>query len=87
MVEDLVRTLKAALEDRIRQKIPCSSPLMHWIFRHAGFLLTKYHVGPDHLTGYMRLHGKSVHFDRNAELGESILGYGPKKGKTKLEPK
>ena len=87
MVEDLVRTLKAALEDRMGQQIPCDSPLMHWIFRHAVFLLTKYHVGPDHLTGYMRLHGKASHFDRIAELGESIMWYVPKRRRTKLEPK
>ena len=58
MVEDLVRTLKASLEDRIGQPVPCNSVAMRWLFRHAGFLLTKYHVGPDNLTGYMRLHGK-----------------------------
>ena len=60
---------------------------MHWVFRHAGFLLTKYHVGADHLTGYMRLHGKARRFDRLAELGDSIMWYVPKKRRTKLEQK
>ena len=56
MIEDMVRTIKSALEDRIGQQIPCTAPIMRWIFQHAGFLLTKYHVGPDQMTGYMRLH-------------------------------
>ena len=56
MIEDMVRTLKAALEDRIGCSVPCASPIVNWMFQHAGLRLTKYHVGPDQLTGYMRLH-------------------------------
>ena len=44
MVEHLVTTLKAASEDPIKQQIPCSSQIMAWLFRHAGFLLSKYHT-------------------------------------------
>ena len=87
MVEDMVRTLKAAVEDRIGKPVPSTSPLMRWLFHHASFLLTKYHVGPDGFTGYMRLHGKGTHLDRICEFGEKIRWFVPKKRRTKLEPK
>ena len=87
MVEDMVRTLKAALEDRLEIRIESTSPSMRWLFMHAGFLLSKYHVGPDHMTGFMRLHGKTSHLDRLAGFGEHVLWFVPAKRRTKLERK
>ena len=33
MIEDMVRTLKAAIEDRIGRPVPCNSALMSWLFQ------------------------------------------------------
>ena len=52
---------------------------MAWLFGHAGFLLNKYHIGPDKLTGYMRLHGKAGRFDKIAEFCEADMRYVPMK--------
>ena len=51
MVEDQTRTLKSALEEHIGWEIPVDHPLFGWILHHAAFLLTKFHVGNDGLTG------------------------------------
>ena len=41
LVEDLARTLKSALEERIGWTIPATHALMQWLLRHASYLLTK----------------------------------------------
>lgn len=83
MLEDMARTLKLALEDRIDAKIPCNHPIMAWIPDHAAMLLTKCHVGPDGKSGYERLHGKPPR-DRLAEFGEVVFYYVPKKLRGKM---
>ena len=50
MVEDMMRTLKSALEDRLGRPVPCTAPVMRWLAQHAAFLLTTYLVGPGDLT-------------------------------------
>ena len=47
LVEDQARTLKSALEDRLGRKVPEEHPVMHWLIRHASFVLTNYHYGAD----------------------------------------
>ena len=86
MFEDQTRTLKSALEEHIGWEIPVDHPLFGWILHHAAFLLTKFHVGNDGLTGYQRLHGKGS-LDRVAEFGERVMWYVPVKRRLKHEPK
>ena len=59
---------------------------MHWLTRHASYLLTKHHVGTDHCTGYQRLHGKGSR-ERVAEFGEHVLYFAQARRRSKLEPK
>ena len=86
LVEDQARVLKAALEDRLGCAVPLTHAVMHWLIRHAAYLLTKFHVGGDHLVGYQRLHGKMSQ-ERIAEFGEHVLYYIPKKRRGKFDPK
>ena len=85
LVENQARTLLSALEDRLQWEIPAEHAIMHWLIRHAAYLLTKFHIGADHMTGYQRLHGKGSS-ERTAELGEHVLIYVPKKRRKKLDP-
>ena len=57
-VEDLLRTLKSALEARLQSKIPVSHPVMRWLIEHTANVLTRYSVNPDGQTPYQVLHGK-----------------------------
>ena len=58
-IEDMTRTLKLNLEDRIKAQIPCHHPMMAWIIDHASMLLTKCHRGisacteNQHVTGLL----------------------------------
>ena len=83
-LEDQVRTMKLALEARLKVRIPMDHPIMAWMVEHASHLLTKYHVGPDGRTGFGRLHGKEVR-ERICEFGERVLYYVPKKLRSKMD--
>ena len=86
MVEDQLRTMKIALEDRLAVKIPLEHPLTRWMVEHAAMLLTHYHVSPeDGKTGYERLHGR--HRARMPEFGETVFWYVPKKNRHKMDPR
>ena len=47
VVEDQMKALKCALEDRIGARIPSTHPIMMWMAEYVGVLLCKYTVGPD----------------------------------------
>ena len=57
-IEDITRTLKLALEEKLHTKIPVTHPLITWLVPHAAFLYTRLHVAVDGRTGYERLKGK-----------------------------
>ena len=42
--EQQIRTMKVCLEDRVKCKIPIDHPIVTWMVRHAGDLITKYEV-------------------------------------------
>ena len=71
-VKGQLATLKLALEDRLGCVIPFEHPILHWLTHHAAYVITRFDPGPDGLTAYQRLHGKSSH-DRIAEFGERVL--------------
>ncbi len=52
------RTLKLALEARLKYTIPMDAPVMEWIIEHAAFILGRYEVGHDGMTSYERLTGR-----------------------------
>ena len=82
--EDQFRTLKMALELRMKQRIPSSHPVTAWLVEHTAWVLNKYHLGTDGRTSYGRLHGREGR-ERVCEFGEVVLWYVPKKMRAKLD--
>ena len=71
-VEGHVRTLKIALEGRLKVSIPSETPIMMWLIEHAGDLMNRFRVGEDGRTPRERNTGKKD-FPMMAEFGESVL--------------
>ena len=91
MVQDVTaqtRTLKLALEARIKYKIPMDAPVMEWLMEHAAFILSRYTTGSDGMTSYEKLTGRKW---RRAlvEFGEVVMAKPVtkvrSKGKTKAQ--
>ncbi len=53
-----LRTLKLALESRLKVEIDDNLPIVQWLIEHAVFLLNKFGVGPDGMTPFERLTGR-----------------------------
>ena len=51
-IEDLLRTLKSALESRIQARIPSQHPVLKWMIEHAASILNRYCVNSDGVTPY-----------------------------------
>ncbi len=66
------RTLKLALEARIKYTIPMEAPIMEWIMEHAAFILGRYNVGDDGMTPYERRTGRKWRRPM-VEFGEMVL--------------
>ena len=83
MVEDVSRTLKATLEDRLGQQIPCASPSMAWLSAMPG---SKYNICTSHVTGNTRSHRKTIRVYKMTQFGEQVRWYAPKKRRLKTDP-
>ena len=71
-VEGMTRTLRFAVEAKIGEKLPIDSPMMPWLIRHAGHLITRCWIRPNGRTSYELIKGRRS----NAKLvtfGESVL--------------
>ena len=79
-----LRTLKTALESRLKARISSSHPVTHWLIEHTAYVLNKFALGPDGRTPYGRLHGREGK-ERMCEFGERIMWYVPKKVRAKLD--
>ena len=55
---DQLRTLKTALESRLKVRIASSHPITHWLIEHTAYVLNKFSLGPDRHTPYGGLHGR-----------------------------
>lgn len=82
--EDQFRTLKVALETKLKQRLPSSHPITSWLVEHTAWVINKFQLGSDGRTPYGRLHGRESH-ERVCEFGEMILWYVPKKMRAKLD--
>ena len=82
--EDQFRTLKMALETKIKHRLPSSHPVTSWLVEHTAWVLNKFHLGSDGRTAYGRLHGREGR-DRVCEFGETIMWFVPKKMRSKLD--
>ena len=72
-VEDLLRTMLAALEHRIKARIPSCHPVVRWLVEHVATTINKYavHESTDQ-TSFEALHGRRA-TEKIAESGERIL--------------
>jgi hypothetical protein len=83
-VEDLLRTLKSALEARLKVRIPASHPVTRWLVEHVATILNRYSVNKDGQTPYFAFHGRRPS-DRLVEFGERVFYFVPKKIRSKLD--
>lgn len=83
IVEDLLRTLKSALESRIGARLPVKHPVMRWLIEHTASLLNRFKVMPNGMTPYQALHGKR-HDLKIVEFGEQVFYSVPKRLRSKL---
>ena len=84
MWEDQFRTLKHALELRLKHRLPMSHPVTAWLVEHASWVLNKFHLDSNGRTAYGRLHGREGH-ERVCEFGERIMWFVPKKMRAKMD--
>ena len=71
-IEGITRTMKLALEKRIRTKIPCGHPVMTWMVEHGAETINRFHVSKDGRTPYERLKGKRFKGEV-VEFGRKIM--------------
>ena len=71
-VQGLLRMAKSCLESRLCRRIPCDHPVMAWLVKHVGWLLTVRSRGQDGRTLYERLRGKPFN-KRMVGFGETCL--------------
>ena len=81
--EDHLRTLKSALDSRLKQKVPVDHPLMAWLVEHTANVINRYAVTTDGTTPYQALHGKRSTL-KVVEFAEQVFFYVPKKLRAKL---
>ena len=81
--EDLLRTLKSALEARIKGKLAVDHPVIKWLIEHTAHILTRYSVNQDGRTPYQTLHGKKSG-ERLVEFAEQVFYHVPKQLRAKL---
>ena len=55
-VEDLLRTLKSALEARIKCRIPADHAIMRWLVEHVASILNRYSINKDGVTPLFAFH-------------------------------
>ena len=82
--EDQFRTLKHALELRLKHRLPMSHPVTAWLVEHTAWVMNKFHLDSEGRTAYGRLHGREGH-ERVCEFGERIMWYVPKKLRAKMD--
>ena len=81
--EDQLRTLKSALDSRLKTKVPVNHPVMRWLVEHSANVLNRYSLNTDGMTPYQAMHGKRSTL-KVVEFGEQVLFYLPKKARAKL---
>ena len=83
-VEDLLRTLKSALEARIKTRIPAEHAIMRWLVEHVATILNRYSVNKEGVTPFFAFHGKRS-AEKLVEFGEKVFFYVPRKARAKLD--
>ena len=82
-IEDMVRTLKIALESRITARIPSIHPILKWTVEHSATVLNRYRVNESGKTPYEEIHGQRSTM-KIVEFGEQVFYSVPKRLRAKL---
>ena len=82
-LEDLLRTLKSALETNAQLRIEATSPLMMWMVEHAASLYNRHLCNPDGKTPFEAIHGQRWK-GKMVEFGEQVFYFVPKRLRAKL---
>ena len=69
--EEVARTLRIALEEKIGTKVAASDPVIPWLIKHAGHIITRCWVRPNGKTVYQMIKGRSLNVHLK-EFGEAI---------------
>ena len=83
-VEDLLRTLKSALQERLGGRIPTSHPVIRWLAEHVATILNRHSVSKGGQTAYSALHGKRSN-ESMVEFEEKVFFFMPKRLRAKLD--
>ena len=65
-VEGQIRTMRAALEMRVLEKIKLKDPIVPWLVRHAGCLISRCRIRPNGRTPLEMFRGRKT----NAPIAE-----------------
>ena len=57
-IHGLARSVKEQLEDKAKVKLPQKHPVLAWLIKYVGVLISLFAKGPDGFTPYFRLKGK-----------------------------
>ena len=68
-VEDVIRTLKSAIDRKTGTRLKANDAIMTWMVEHAGMIINRCRIGIDGLTAYERLKGK-LNKKKFMEFGE-----------------
>ena len=78
-MEQYLRTLKSALDERMGVRIDTKHPPLTWLCEYAGYLVNRLEVSADGKTAYERCRGKRSEV-MGLEFGERVLWKYPMKG-------
>ena len=78
------RTLKTALESRLKSRLASDHPVIAWLVEQTAYVMNKCALGPNGKTPYGRRYGPESR-ERICEFGERIMWCFPKKMRAKLD--
>ena len=70
-VEGQIRTLRDALEDRIKLKLNADDCVIPWLIQNAGEIISNFSVGPDGKVPFQRVRGRKMRREL-VEFGEMV---------------
>ena len=67
-----MRTFRSSLEGEIQSNVHLESPIVHWLVRHAAYIITRSEVKEDGKTALQKMKGRRTNGVLFA-LGESVM--------------
>ena len=71
-VEQSLRTMKSALDERMGVKVDVRHPVLTWLCDFVGFMMNRFEVASDGKTPYERIKGKEAQV-LGLEFGEKVM--------------